>query len=264
MTDIEKWLNGERDYEEGVTLFARHSRNKHLARMFVNGASQFHHEKLVYELTKIKGTTAAVKNTPKTAIKAPKRSKTGAKSTNANEELPAAILAAKKEIVHLYNTIDQEHNRLYDLGTSNDEKTVAKRKRILQKRLPLIARCEELYELKEEYFRTEGATQKEVLDRITEMLKESIPQEQPTNNDDGQLANRVASLSDLQLIKRQKQLASSITKTQNMIQYQSITKLEEAAPLPEGPKRDQLTNKLTALKAEYNCVINELKNRQQA
>ena len=71
----------------------------------------------------------------------------------------------------------------------------------------------------------------------------------------------VTSLSDLDLTKRRSQLSSTITKTRNMLQYQSIRKGDKPAPLPSGPKRDEYERKLAALQAEYNAVADELERR---
>lgn len=72
-----------------------------------------------------------------------------------------------------------------------------------------------------------------------------------------------ANMSDLALSKRRTQLRSSITKTRNMLQYQSIRKGDTPTPLPDGPKRDEYEQKLKALQKEYNAVVAELERRSK-
>lgn len=75
------------------------------------------------------------------------------------------------------------------------------------------------------------------------------------------LRSDVSGLSDLDLTKRRSALRSSITKTQNMLQYQSIRKGDSPTPMPPGPKRDEYERKLSALKEELTAVCDELERR---
>lgn len=74
---------------------------------------------------------------------------------------------------------------------------------------------------------------------------------------------QVVSKSDLDLSKRRSALRSSITKTQNMLQYQTIRKGDSPAPMPPGPKRDEYQKKLKTLKKEYNAIVKELERRSK-
>ena len=83
-----------------------------------------------------------------------------------------------------------------------------------------------------------------------------------TNNDSPQHPN-VSGLSDLDLSKRRSALRSSITKTQNMLRYQTIRKGDSPTPMPPGPKRDEYQKKLKTLQKEYNAVVAELERRSK-
>lgn len=267
MNDIQQWLdNPGRDYSAGVTLFARYSKNRALVRYFQSGTARFRMGKLVYEMGKIKETSASPqmsKDTVRTRFIA------SAKPATAKTQLPPFILAAKKEISSLYALIDKRHRELYDLGTSNADDVVRKRKKILDGRKPAIERADRLYRLKDAWIKLEdGPARERVASDIREML--AAPwKEQPTieiENSKLKIENHdgVKKMTDLDLSKRRSALRSSITKAQNMLQYQTIRKGDSTTPMPPGPKRDEYERKLAVLKAELTAVCDELERRKPA
>ena len=281
MNELQNWFNNpDHDYAEGVALFAQHCKNKALVRYFQTGTARFRMAKLVYEMGKL-AKTAAVEMAKKRPEKKPSAPYQTPLShiTNSNsmdlkwpknvQNIPDIILAAKKEISTLYSVIDKKHRELYDLGTSNADDVVRKRKRILDDRKPAIDRADHLYQLKEEWFALEdGPARNRVANDIREMLA-APPEKQPTmvtpveTHGRVSLQTAVSGLSDLDLSKRRSALRSSITKTQNMLQYQTIRKGESPTPMPPGPKRDEYQKKLKTLQKEYNAVVAELERRSK-
>ena len=279
MNDIQQWLdNPGHDYSAGVTLFARYSKNRALVRYFQSGTARFRMGKLVYEMGKLAKATIPEKR-PVGANdysplpqRTPQHPRATVSPATARTQLPPYILAAKKEISSLYALIDKRHRELYDLGTSNADDVVRKRKKILDSRKPAIDRADRLYQLKEEWIKLEdGPARERVASDIREML--SAPwKEQPTMAEASaspqmqgkQLRDAVGSLSDLDLTNRRSALRSSITKAQNMLQYQTIRKGDSPTPMPPGPKRDEYERKLKVLKAELTAVCDELERRKPA
>ncbi|MBR3467794.1 MAG: hypothetical protein IKH15_11315 [Bacteroidales bacterium] len=279
MNDIQQWLdNPGHDYSAGVTLFARYSKNRALVRYFQSGTARFRMGKLVYEMGKLANTASSTKRIVETqnfASLQPRHSehpRATVSPATAKTQLPPYILAAKKEISSLYALIDKRHRELYDLGTSNADDVVRKRKRILDGRRPAIDRADRLYRLKEAWIKLEdGPARERVASDIREML--AAPwKEQPTMAEASaspqmqgkQLRDAVGSLSDLDLTNRRSALRSSITKAQNMLQYQTIRKGDSPTPMPPGQKRDEYERKLAALKAELTAVCDELERRKPA
>lgn len=277
MNDLQQWLdNPDRDYAEGVALFAQYSKNKVLVRYFKTGTARFRMGKLVYEMGKLAKTAVTTERADKWANKQPLAASQTPQTTCVTDNrkgqikavIPDFILAAKKEISSLYALIDKRHRELYDLGTSNADDVVRKRKKILDGRKPAIDRADRLYRLKEAWFKLEdGPARERVASDIREML--AAPwKEQPTMvapvgaNNDSPLHSNVSGLSDLDLSKRRSALRSSITKTQNMLQYQTIRKGDSPTPMPPGPKRDEYERKLAVLKAELTAVCDELERRK--
>lgn len=263
MNEVKQWLdNPSRTYEDGVRLFALHCPNKMLVRYFQSGVPRYRMEKLVYEMGKLVRTSAHVRQSPTASVlpPAPVKAPKAAVKPQKQDVIPEFIMAAKKEISSLYTLIDKGHTALYELGTSNREEVVRARKRLLDARKPTIERADILYTLKEEWFSTKDAAyRKEVEKSIRAMLSASA--ELQPSIEQPNPASEVAGLTDLQLSKRLRQLRSSVTKTNNMLRYQSIRKGSEPTPMPEGPKRDEYEKKLEELKVELDAVRAELERR---
>ncbi|MCR4857125.1 MAG: hypothetical protein K5890_02865 [Bacteroidales bacterium] len=273
MNELQSWIdNPDRDYAEGVALFAQYSKNKALVRYFQTGTARFRMGKLVYEIGKVAKTVSDERanqrantqlSTPHQAPSTP-NAPAHFKGQIKNHVIPDFILAAKKEVAALYALIDKRHRELYDLGTSNADDVVRHRKKILDERKHVIESADRLYRLKEEWFALEdGHARERVANEIREVLAAPLAKQwticAPVHGTS--LQTNVSGLTDLQLSKRRTQLRSSITKTQNMLQYQSIRKATSPTPMPKGPKRDEYEQKLKALKAEFKAVTEELARR---
>ena len=276
MIKIQSWIdNPDRDYAEGVALFAQYSKNKALVRYFQTGTARFRMGKLVYEMGKV-AKTVSDERANKWANSQPSAPHLAQSTPNEpahfkgqikNPVIPDFILAAKKQVAAMYALIDKRHRELYDLGTSNADDVVRHRKKILDERKHVIESADRLYRLKEEWFALEdGHARERVANEIREVLAAPLAKQwticAPVETRHGtSLQTNVSGLTDLQLSKRRTQLRSSITKTQNMLQYQSIRKATSPTPMPKGPKRDEYEQKLKALKAEFKAVTDELARR---
>lgn len=272
MEEIKNWLMGtRRDYQEGVAIFSQYCTNKFLVNTFARGNSTLQ-SKLEYEMKKLLGIpltklfTQTCSNEQlindcfphKQLVVIPTKPTMSVKQTIVSVkkeiQIPSIITAAKAEIRMLYSTIDKMHSELYELGTENDPDTIDKRRKILQKRKPLISKADKLYNLKEEYFRTD-----KIPDELTFLLQKETEKSiliEP-HKPDVYLSN----LTDIDLLKRKQAIASSITKVQNKLSYQAVSKLSEARPMPAGPLRDKTEKKLKSLKTEYKKVLKLIEER---
>ncbi len=251
MEDIRQWLNDPaRDYAAGVELFARYSPNRMLTRYFQTGTPRFRMDKLIYEMGKM-AKSRTVK--PHALVET---------MCTSSLPIPDFIAAAKKEISALYSLIDRMHGELYDTGETNDPAAVRKRKRILDKRRPAIERADRLYTLKEEWFAGNAAVEKEIREMLSAPLKEQPTLNAATRRNQNAETMCTSSLqSDIELAKMKTRLRTTITKTRNMLQYQSIRKGDAPATMPDGPKRDEYEKKLKALEKELKAVCAELERR---
>ena len=164
-------------------------------------------------------------------------------------------MATKFQIQELIKKIDMMHKELYDLGTSNDKETIEKRRVILEKRIPIIEKFDKLYQLKEEFFKT-GIVDPELKKLISSKIENEITITTPKITPEKEMLK----LSDVELLKRKQQLSSSITKTKNLLKYQSIKKLEVENPLT-GDDKKNAEKKLKDLIKEQNMIINEINRR---
>lgn len=277
MTDIQQWLSDRHhDYAEGVAIFARYSTNKGMVRTLTKGSARFWMGKLEYEMGKLAKQCAGremgqdvSKKMSKMEVKTSEHSISQpvqmSKKMSKSPAIPEVIMSAKAEISSMYAIIDKMHHQLYDLGTGNGDKTVRARKRLLDKRRPVIRRADELYRLKEDYFALDDADAKrKIVAHITEMLSAPLAQQPSANivpTVDVAPSPSLQKLTDLELAKRKSSLRSAITKLQNMLTYQSIRKADEPSPMPDGPKRNEYEAKLAARKREYTAVLNEIDQR---
>lgn len=63
--EIQKWLFGSRNYQEGVALFMKYGRNQTLKKKFQRKENDMFRQKLAYELAKLAGYNAVpVKKKP--------------------------------------------------------------------------------------------------------------------------------------------------------------------------------------------------------
>jgi len=247
MDDIKTWLQSQnKDYSKGVELFEKHHKNKMLARYFNNGKPATHAKKLEYELKKLIGI-------PLTILFA----------ENSIEEKPVVTIAllpeiikqAKTAVYELFTSISIAHRHLYELGESNAEEIVKQRKQLIDERLPLIRRYEQIYLLKEQYFTT-GVISPE-LPLLLHEHANSGTQTQPPSTD-----CKIRQLSGVELMKKRQSTIVIINKLQNRLQYQKQTKADKPNPMPPSPLRDELEAKLATLKEELAKIVQLIEKKK--
>ena len=119
--EIKKWLNGGRDYDEGVALFIKYGGNRSQARVFQNTVARFAIKSLTYELTKL------AKKTTSAPVAGKKEAKPTPKVQKPKDDIPE-VAAVAKQIVHdTWLELSRINEELHALGEVNDEKTMAAR-----------------------------------------------------------------------------------------------------------------------------------------
>jgi hypothetical protein len=269
MEEIKQWLISDRDYKTGAILFEKYSKNKILSRYFLRHTTKHSAAQLEYELKKLLGippveirkqtgsnqqlllgVRTQPHNTQRGFIK------TRQHGSVSNLKIPEIITAAKGEVAALYRKIAAMHDQLYALGASNESPVVKKRAVLLTKRKPLIARYETLYNLKEEYFRTQSIPG-ELAKLLAQTPNKLIETPQEKENE-----SLFAKLTDIQLLSKINSLRVSVTRQDNMLQYGCITRLNKKNPMPDGPKKEKIIKNLQRLKENYACCI-KIKNQRE-
>ena len=243
--EIEQWLNGGRDYDEGVALFIKYGGNRSQARVFQNTVARFAIKSLTYELTKLaKKTTSA----PVAGKKEAKPTTTTAQKPK--DDIPEVVAVAKQIVHDTWLELSRINEELHALGEVNDGKTMAARQALMEEREPLIVRYNTVYEAKEAFFAGEMTVEQ------LQAVIDNKPKEEPKAEEP-----QAKEMSDLEITKRLHALKTNITRSQNRLDYQQEKKGKEKKPMPDCPKRKKIEAKLNEMKAEYDTLQAEAKKR---
>lgn len=143
----------------------------------------------------------------------------------------------------------------YELGESNDEQSVEKRKTLGESIDRLTNYMDILIAMREKYEKDGVLPDMDTLNNApsaAEVKEEDEKQEKSVD---------YKSMSTDKLKTRRKSLTNQITRKENMLFYQSETKQDEENPLPDSPKRVKLEKQIENLKAEKSKVEYELAER---
>lgn len=255
-TTIKQWVEDpKRSYSVGVALLEKHCSNRCLVRYFQNTTERFGMKKLIYELGKLAlkvkepepveppqtptvvdtpptgegGTTQTVDTLP-TDENQPPISNDEQPTDNNKPPIPEVAAIAKSIVHDTWVELSRIKEELFNLGTENTPDIIAHRKALLEEQAPLVARYNEVYEAKVDFFNGE-------LDE--QQLLAVINQEQP-KEDNGQQAtnNELSKMSDLDLAKAIKAAKAAITRCNNQLRFQQDVATKGGKPLPENPMPD--------------------------
>lgn len=143
----------------------------------------------------------------------------------------------------------------YELGESNDEQSVEKRKTLGESIDRLTNYMDILIAMREKYEKDGVLPDVDTLNNAPSAAEVKEEDEKPEKSVD------YKSMSTDKLKTRRKSLTNQITRKENMLLYQSETKQDEENPLPDSPKRVKLEKQIENLKAEKSKVEYELAER---
>lgn len=257
---IKQWIdNPNRNYSEGVALFIRFGGNRFQARYFENTQPRFAIKKLSYELGQLlkqgKGnieTTSPENPAGEQPIRPEQpvlpKQPTGESQSSA-PKIPEVAAIAKRIVHETWIEMSRITEELFNLGTENDDATVTRRKALLDERIPLIERYNQVYEAKEAFFG--GELSEEQLFKVVM----NQPDTEPRPPQD------YSALSDLELNKRLHAAQTAITRYNNQLLYQQNKKADNENPMPDCPKRRDIENSLAVRTAELEALKSELDRR---
>lgn len=261
-TTIKQWVEDpKRSYSVGVALLDKHCTNRCLVRYFQNTVERFGMKKLTYELKKL----ALKVNEPKpieppqapTVVDTPPTDEGGTTQTvdtppSDSEKPPIPeVVAIAKGIVHdTWVELSRITEELYNVGTGNDETSMARRRALLEERLPLIERYNQMYEAKEAFFA--GEMTEEQLLAVINREQPKVDNKQPTD---------YSQLSDLELTKRIKAVKQVINRSGNQLLYQQNTVAETENPMPDCPRRRDIEQRILVSKAELETLTDIARHR---
>ena len=143
----------------------------------------------------------------------------------------------------------------YELGESNDEQSVEKRKTLGESIDRLTNYMDILIAMREKYEKDGVLPDMDTLNNAPSAAEVKEEDEKQKKSVD------YKSMSTDKLKTRRKSLTNQITRKENMLLYQSETKQDEENPLPDSPKRVKLEKQIENLKAEKSKVEYELAER---
>jgi hypothetical protein len=246
------WIRSGCNYDEGVLLYSQFGKNIFMKKDFPNKEHK-HATKIIYELCKSVGLnyqqlnqenlipTVQKKQSEIETPLSPEQSIDHLEETPKEKELPetmevreiAEYPAALRRIISEYAELFQERSKMHRILTEmpegNSQALKTKRAEIFDIIKSLSARLEFLYAIRQQ-FDVKGEIPSE--DEIWPAPKEEVKTELPDDPE--------------QLRKMKKNQQSTNTKDQNMLDYQSEKKGEAEKPMPSGPKRMKLENRIKA------------------
>ena len=162
-------------------------------------------------------------------------------------------------LVRNYSDAYKQRARLarqrYELGESNDEQSVEKRKTLGESIDRLTNYMDILIAMREKYEKDGVLPDMDTLNNAPSAAEVKEEDEKQKKSVD------YKSMSTDKLKTRRKSLTNQITRKENMLLYQSETKQDEENPLPDSPKRVKLEKQIENLKAEKSKVEYELAER---
>jgi hypothetical protein len=251
--EISKWLNSKKpNYEEGILLYSKYSKNKFLLRHFSHGFSEKRLAKLIYVLEKEIGFNVEPANSIHVEVK-PKRRPQGTTALQSHKtfnKLPLIIQELIKQRGTLYRHREMWHSQLKEIPQDNKKHNKDMRKVLAAKIDHVSKRIDVLYVTLDEFNKSGKLPSEDILN-----WKEDVPVKKkkadnlPDHTD----------MTPLQLKNRLNNLRTYVIRDENLVNYQDRKKAAKPNPMPKGPKRTQLEKKIELRKQEIRQIEELLK-----
>ena len=237
------WIAEGCDYTQGVELYRKYGKNMMLKRDFPNHQNRYS-TKIVVELCKSVGLDYGeflIDRNKNKEVNEVKEFKDGIPKQVRDDE-PPELLQTKnpteypviiRRVIAEYAESFQERSKMHrimsEMPEGNSQTLKSKRAQLFDLVKSLTNRLEFLFNVQEEFNKSGHLpTEEEIWPKPKEKVVTELP-------DDGE-----------QLRKMKKNQQSANTKDQNLLDYQSEKKCEVKRPMPSGPKRMKLENRIRA------------------
>lgn len=122
MDDVRNWLNGNKNYDEGVKLLVKYSSDERLKRLYqIEGATDFKRNRLLQELQKIYNSGAKTHHSPLTTHQPTHHSPlTIANPSKWPVKMDEVVAALFQQWKPLYSERNDLCSRLYDVAKQNE------------------------------------------------------------------------------------------------------------------------------------------------
>jgi hypothetical protein len=231
-----QWLSSGCDYTHGLALLSQTGKHKNLIHS-ITGRPNRYAEKLKYELMKAAGLNNLLKPV---------------EEENPAEKLPVIVERVIREHSETFLLRSRLHEQLRALPEDNSGETVKNRKNLSDTISHLSSRIDLLFAAKEAFY-TEGRMPD--ADILFPQPPSHSSEEEPCDS-----ARPLTRASDTlpttpqELKKLKKNLQTSNTKDQNLLEYQDISKADKPNPMPSGPKKLKLENRIKTRLAQIEQI----------
>lgn len=254
---IISWLESpSKDYFEGVRLLQAAGARPRLVAMFNNRSPRFALDELIYNLRKMAASAPSSTSSSTSILHQDEPPKIIQVATPAKSSIPDSHPAAiaKRLVQDLHTEISRLHNELFDIGVANDDRSMERRRSIIEERKPLIKRYNQIYEAKEAFFSGE-LNDSQLLDIINYKEESTITTVQ-----------NIQSLTDVDILRRIKAAKSCINRCNNQLRFQKDAAVVNGQqmpenPLPDCPKREKIKTRLAARTSELVQLVAEAEKR---
>ena len=157
------------------------------------------------------------------------------------EQYPKIVRRIIHEFNELYIKRAKLHKKMGDVPEANTEDNIEQRKIFSDEIHSLSERMDILHNAKMEYLKND------ILPDENKLFGKGS--EEKKNND---------SADGAELMKRKKNLESSLAKDRNMLLYQDKTKKKEENPMPDGPKKEKIVLRVEKKEKELEEINTKL------
>ncbi len=230
--EAKAWLASEQNYTEGLRILAAHSKNPSLIKVF-QGHENRYRGKLAYEISKL------VAMRPVDPAPVPKSVSTGAprKEVTLADNLqgaspgdpnsPKIINRIIAEFSDLYKSRSMALSAMKKVPADSREESNQYRKILVDKVEGYSTRMDELNHYHEEY-KTLARVPDELVLYPPKKRLQLIPEEYSKDT----------------LVKARALLVKTLNRNNNMLSYQTINSQKVKNPMPAGPRRTNLMNRI--------------------
>lgn len=286
--DIIGWLKSDRDYNAGVLLYQKFGKNRTLKSLFP-GKEKRYANKLAIELAKTAGisiidfqnnnfgddtkvkkqdlnradskTNIPVITSQKLDIIPPFKP-TGNVPLVDNtpvSEYPPMV----RKLLHLYNSLYHKrsvlHKQMGDLPQNNEPENVEKRKQISDQLELISAKLDPLYDAKKKYLEEKILPEELNFEEFEAVLNDQVKTKPAAKKTSKKKETPIEEMSEAELIKKRTNLRIQLTKQKNLLEFQHTSaKGKEPNPMPEGPKKQKVLDKISKLEQQLSIIDTRL------
>jgi hypothetical protein len=276
MSDLKKqindWLKAGKDYDEGLLLLSRNSKNKAMVRILSMNPNPNKADKLLYELLKladlgkeyikrsklIKASITAKKQVINKRTIVIKKGKQISKPVKVSGELkydktfnklPLIVQELIKQKGKLFRKREDLHEKLTEINDNKPE-SIKIRKATGDLIEYFSERIEAIYQIELKFKETGALPPEDILVWNEDFVAKSKSQFPDFNK-----------MTDIELTNRRTNLRSYLTKEENLLKFQSKSAKQTPDPMPSGPKREDLEKKIATRKEEIEEITRILESR---